>query len=242
MILKKADAIICEDYQFKSHLVSLDFDPEKISIINNGIDLSHFQPHDKSEGRKKLNLDNSERILLSVGSLNKNKAHALLINAFAEMTKTNSLWSLYIVGEGEERMNLEKQILDLELGQKVRLLGFQDHNSLLQWLNSADIFVLPSLSEGTPNALLEAMSCGLPVVASKVGGIPDLVQHEKEGLLFEPGSKDDLKEKLERLIGDREFQIALGKNACEKVTTQYGSWKNQAEKLLSMYQQLLSSS
>jgi len=240
-ILNKADAIICEDKNLKSSLVARGMDCQKITLIQNGIDCSIFRPSDSLKAKNHLNLQAEERIILSIGSLNKTKNHSLLINTFAETAALNNTWRLYIIGEGVERKCLEKQILDLGLNKKVILLGLQNHSSLPQWLNAADIFVLPSQSEGTPNALLEAMACGLPVIASNVGGIPELIQDNIEGLLFESGSKDDLKEKLNRLIQDKGLQKTLAENAGKKITSQYGSWKTQAEKLLSLYEQLLSS-
>ncbi len=241
LILKKADAIICEDNNLKSLLVSRGFNPEKIFLISNGIDLKLFQPRDSAETKKNLGLDSEQNIILSTGSLNKTKNHSLLIDAFAELTASNESWHLYIIGEGEERLNLEKQIIESEISKKVKLLGIKNHNSLSQWLNAADIFVLPSQNEGTPNALLEAMACGLPVIASKVGGVPELIQNNIEGLLFDRNSKEELVEKLNRLIQDKELQNTLGMAAAKKVNSHYNSWEKQAEKLLSIYQRILSS-
>lgn len=241
-LLKTADAIVCEENSLKSHLLSRGFNREKIFLISNGIDKKLFHPGDSDQAKRDLRLSDGQRIILSVGSLNKNKNHSLLIQAFAKIPTSNTSWHLYIIGDGEERLNLEKQILDLEISQKVKLLGIKDHCSLPQWLKAADIFVLPSLNEGTPNVLVEAMACGLPIIASKVGGIPDLIQDKVEGLLFESDSKAELVEKLDKLMQDKELQISLGRAATKKVNSQFSSWENQAEKLLSIYQQLLSSS
>lgn len=240
-ILNTADAIVCEDNNIKSILVTRGLDSKKITLIRNGIDLQSFQSGNPIEAKRSLGLQDDQPIMLSIGSLNKTKNHALLINTFAELAASKNSWHLYIIGEGEEQQSLEKQIIDLKLEQKTTLLGLLDHNSISKWLKAADIFVLPSQSEGTPNALLEAMASGLPVIASKVGGIPELINDNTEGLLFESGSKDDLKEKLNRLIQDKQLQKTLAKNAQQKITTHYGSWRNQAEKLLALYEQLLSS-
>ena len=122
---------------------------------------------------------------------------------------------------------------------KIILLGLLDHKSISEWMKAADIFILPSRNEGTPNSLLEAMASGLPVIASKIGGIPELIQENIDGLLFESDSKDDLKEKLNKLIKDNQLQEFLGKNAQKKIATHYDSWENQSEKLLALYRQLL---
>jgi L-malate glycosyltransferase len=239
-LLNTADAIICENNNLKAFLVSKGLDSKKITLINNGINLDFFQPVDSMKARKRIGLKNDQLILLSIGSLNKNKNHALLINALAEIVTSKDSLHLYIIGEGEEQKILKKQIKELKLEKKITLLGLVDHKSISEWMKATNIFILPSRNEGTPNSLLEAMASGLPVIASKVGGIPELIQENIEGLLFESDSKDDLKEKLNKLIKDNQLQKFLGKNAQNKIATHYGSWKNQAEKLLALYKQLLS--
>ena len=239
-ILNTADAIVCENNNLKAFLVSQGLDSKKITLIRNGINLDFFQPGDSMKARKHIGIKNDQLILLSIGSLSKNKNHALLINALAEIVTSKISLHLYIIGEGEEQEILKKQIKELKLEQKITLLGLVDHKSISEWMKAADIFILPSRNEGTPNSLLEAMASGLPVIASKIGGIPELIQENIEGLLFESDSKDDLKEKLNKLIKDNQLQEFLGKNAQKKIATQYSSWKNQAEKLLALYKQLIS--
>ena len=239
-VLNTADAIVCENNDLKVFLISQGIFSKKITLITNGINLDLFQPGDSMKARKHLRLKNDQLILLSIGSLNKNKNHALLINAFAEIAEDKSSLHLYIIGEGVEKNGLTKKIKELKMEQKITLLGLFDHKSISEWMKAADIFILPSRNEGTPNSLLEAMASGLPVIASKVGGIPELIQGNIEGLLFESDSKNDLKKKLNKLIKDNQLQELLGKNAQKKIANHYGSWKNQAEKLLALYKQLLS--
>jgi glycosyltransferase involved in cell wall biosynthesis len=239
-VLNTADAIVCENNNLKGFLVSKGLDSKKITLIRNGIKLDIFQPGDSMKARKVLGLNNDQLILLSIGSLNKNKNHALLINTFAEIVKSKSALHLYIIGEGKEQDVLKKQIKELKLEQKITLLGLLDHKYISEWMKAADIFILPSRNEGTPNSLLEAMASGLPVIASQVGGIPELIQENIDGLLFKSDSKDDLKEKLHKLIIDNQLQEFLGKNAKNKIKTHYNSWEDQSEKLLALYRQLLS--
>jgi glycosyltransferase involved in cell wall biosynthesis len=239
-ILNTADAIVCENNNLITFLVSQGLDSKKITLIRNGINLDFFQPGDSIEARKRIGLKNDQLILLSIGSLNKNKNHALLINALAEMVTSRNSLHLYIIGEGEEQEVLKKQIKELKLEKKITLLGLVDHKSISEWMKATDIFILPSRNEGTPNSLLEAMASGLPVIASKIGGIPELIQENIEGLLFESDSKKDLKEKLNKLIKDNQLQDFLGKNAQKKIAKDYGNWKNQAEKLSALYKKLLS--
>jgi glycosyltransferase involved in cell wall biosynthesis len=139
------------------------------------------------------------------------------INAFAEIVTEKSTLHLYIIGEGVEQDGLKSKIQKLKLEQKITLLGLLDHKSISEWMKAADIFILPSRNEGTPNSLLEAMASGLPVIASQVGGIPELIHENIEGLLFESNSKDDLKDKLKILIKDNQLQEFLGTNAQKKI-------------------------
>jgi glycosyltransferase involved in cell wall biosynthesis len=239
-VLNTADAIVCENNNLKTFLVSKGLNSKIITLIRNGINFDYFQPGDSIKARKYLGLKNDQLILLSIGSLNKNKNHTLLINAFSEIVTSKSSLHLYIIGKGEEQVGLKKQIKKLKLEQKITLLGLLDHKSISEWMKAADIFILPSRNEGTPNSLLEAMASGLPVIASQVGGIPELIQENIEGLLFKSDSKDDLKEKLNKLIKDNQLQELLGKNAQKKIATHYGTWENQSKKLLALYKQLLS--
>jgi glycosyltransferase involved in cell wall biosynthesis len=119
MVLNTADAIICENKNLKSFLVTRGIDSKKITLIRNSIDTQSFQSGNPIETKQNLGLQEDQHVLLSIGSLNKIKNHALLINTFAEIAASESSWHLYIIGDGEEQQSLEKQILDLKLEKKL---------------------------------------------------------------------------------------------------------------------------
>jgi glycosyltransferase involved in cell wall biosynthesis len=120
-----------------------------------------------------------------------------------------------IVGEGPDRPALEAEIERLGIGDRVRLLG--ERRDVPELLGAADVFVLSSRSEGLPVSVLEAMVAGLPVVASRVGGVGELVEDEETGLLVAPGNPDELSTALERVLGDRELRRRLGAAGRERV-------------------------
>jgi glycosyltransferase involved in cell wall biosynthesis len=239
VILSKANIIICENEHFKTQLVQLNFPDEKIIVLPNGIDFEQFKPRDKLSARTNLKLPEDRIIILSVGSLTKNKGHKYLIHAFSELAHKNDRIHLYIVGGGDEHEALKYEIDRLKLNGKVDLIGETPNETIAIWLNAADIFVLPSLQEGTPNSLLEAMATGLPPIASAAGGIPEIIEDEKNGFLVTPANSNEIKEKLSHLLESSELRDQLGKKARLKLMSDYNSWEEQAKNLQNIYQQLL---
>lgn len=139
-------------------------DSDCTSIVYNGVDLSRFARHEQgAEKREGL-------VLGSVGRLSHEKGYDVLINAYAKTAADAPNTELWLVGDGAERPALEEQVRGLGLRERVRFFGLRD--DVPDLLNSMDIFVLPSRTEGLPVAVLEAMACGLPVVATEVGGVP----------------------------------------------------------------------
>lgn len=160
-------------------------DRRKIIIINNGIDLHKIggvinPSNDLAELRKEFNLSSS-KIILNVARLKKQKDHKSLINTFHDFKNINNKYKLIIIGDGQERENLELLIKDKKLSNNVILTGFRKDVFLFYKL--ADFFVLSSLIEGFPNVLLEALAFGLPVVTTKVPGANEIIINNKNGFI-----------------------------------------------------------
>ena len=188
LILSKANIIICENQHFEHQLVQLGFPNEKIIVLRNGIDLKQFKAGDKLSAPANLKLPEGKLNIVSVGSLTRNKGHIYLIHAVSDLLKKGDNIHLYIVGTGDEYQSLKSEIEQLQLNENITLAGRASHESIAHWLNAAKIFVLPSLHEGTPNALLEAMASGLPVITSAIGGIPEIITNGENGFLVTPAS------------------------------------------------------
>lgn len=158
--------------------------PSKLHVLRNGVDLERFTPLPVEASRQALALHRSP-VLLMVGHLIERKGHAIVIDALPALLRSFAGLQLVIVGDGPERARLEAQVLRLGLQAQVRLAGAVANESLAPWYSAADLLVLASSREGWPNVLLEAMACGTPVVATRCGGVPEVVTSPDAGSLID---------------------------------------------------------
>ena len=154
----------------------------------------------------------SKNSIITIGRLHKQKGHDLLIKSFASIVQKHSNWHLYIFGEGEERMSLEKQIVDLGLEENIFLPGIQ--KNIQSVIKQADIFVLSSRYEGFPNVLLEAMSQGVPPIAfdCEYGPSDIITENYKDGVLVDPENLEQLSEAMNYLIENPEKRKEIAQN------------------------------
>ena len=172
-------------------------DKNKVHFISNIYDENTFVIKDKSIMREKLGNSTEKKIILFAGGLIDVKNVDTLILAFSCIVKNNSNCEMFIAGSGEKEHHLKNLVKRLNVADKVSFLGNLNQTELVEYLNAADVFCLPSKNEGTPNVLVESMLCGTPVVASNVGGIPDVISPGVNGFLLEPSSVQDISKKLE---------------------------------------------
>jgi hypothetical protein len=182
-----------------------------------------FDPHavegDHDWLCKSFNLPKDAKVCCAVGRLAEAKGHQLLIRAVAaaDIPKLHCL----IVGEGRLRNQLEGLITRLGLEKCVHLLGFQEPEQVHRIIKSSDVYVMPSLTEGTPIALLEAALLGLPIVASRVGGVPHLLRHLEHALLVEPRNELSLARAISRIFERPSLAAELGRKAREHVSREF---------------------
>lgn len=190
-VLRKADRVIAVSQALRAAMIELGTPEHKICHIPNGVDPGKFYPLPSGQSRRTLSLAD-KRTILSVANLNANKGFDFLIRAFKILVEEPGAepMQLVIVGEGPFRGELESMITALRLEAHVRLVGAVHHGELRQWYSAADVFCLASEREGWPNVILESLACGTPVVATSVGGIPEIIRSENEGLLTE---RDEIK-------------------------------------------------
>lgn len=200
---------------------------EKLIYIPNGLHLpsQHF-PKPKQQ----------KIIIGTVGRLIGAKDYATLIRACAHLKSKQIDFQLYIVGDGPLRNPLYSLINEMKLKDHITITGYQDN--IYEWMHSFDIFVISSLREGQPLVLLEAMACGLPIIATNVGGIPETVDHGKEALLIKESSPEKLSAAILELYHSPEKRIDLAKNARKKVESEFSIQKC-CESHLKLYTQLL---
>ena len=159
------------------------------------------------------------RVVGIIATLRSWKGHQYLLDAFAQLSDQNT--RLAIVGDGPQREALQARIAELNLGDRVIMPGNQ--RDVLPWLQALDIFVLPSYAnEGVPQAILQAMLCGLPIISTPIGSILEAIQHEQTGLIVEPRNAQQLHGAISRLLHDPELRHQLGVAARTRAQEKFG--------------------
>jgi sugar transferase (PEP-CTERM/EpsH1 system associated) len=223
-------------------LTTVDIPREKVKQLYNGVDLSRFNQLDESGITDVLPPEFAKDcfIIGTVGRVAAVKDQLTLLKAFDILVKGGSELSdklrLVIVGDGPLFADLERQVYDLGLDEKVWLAG--DRKDIPALLRSMDVFALPSLGEGISNTVLEAMATGLPVVATRVGGNPELVDDQNTGALVPVGNSEELARVLLDIANDKDKLSAMGAAGLLKVEKQF-HWDITVAKYLAVYDELL---
>jgi glycosyltransferase involved in cell wall biosynthesis len=233
-VLTEADQVITVCKFNAEKLLSLGVSSKKLHVIPNGYNETIFHPIPLCEARNRLSLPLNRKILLSVGDLIQVKGHSYLIDAMRFIMKRWDDAILIIVGSGPLKESLQKKIMRLGLSEKVLLVGSKKHEETSIWMNASDIFILPSLKEGFPTVIPEAMACGKPVVATNVGGIPEAITHNDLGILVNPRDSEELASAMLEAL-ERKWNPEVILKHAEKY-----SWSNLAEQIVSVYQKALS--
>jgi L-malate glycosyltransferase len=228
-----ADRIVVNSEAVERHLIEQGIRPERLYVSHNGVDTRTFFPAPRP---RPPGLDGASLVIGSVCALRPEKRIDLLVKAFARVRPLQPDMKLAIVGSGRELPDLEQLSESLQVRADCHFEPARP--DVADWMRSIDIFVLSSSIESFPNALLEAMACGCAVIGSRVGGVPELIAHEENGLLFEPGNAGDLADSIGRLIRDPALRARLASAAAETARTQFPIERN-VERAEALYQSLL---
>jgi sugar transferase (PEP-CTERM/EpsH1 system associated) len=218
-----ADRVVAVSCQLRDlHSGRTGFRAERISVIHNGVDGQRFFADEaaRKATRQELGIGDDEFLLGCVGNLLPVKDHITLLKAVEALEIDIPRWRLMIVGEGSERPLLERFIAE-HPGWKARISLPGTSTRIAEFLNGLDAYILPSIAEGISNSLLEAMSCGLPVIASAAGGNPEVVVHGKSGLLFPARDVGSLRELLLLLGRNEDLRRVLGEGARRRVQEEF---------------------
>jgi glycosyltransferase involved in cell wall biosynthesis len=210
IILDSAQATIAKTKSGLRKLAEYTAFKDRIVNIGNGVDLSRFRL-DRRQCRILLGLKDNEKLVLYVGRLVPVKNVVSLLLAFSEVRKNVRGVRLLLVGKGEEGGRLMEVAVTAKIGQVTRFMGEVDPLDVPKYMVAADIFVLPSLSEGIPSVILEALAAGAPILASNVGGIPELVTDGKEGCLFQAGNVSQMAYLLTWVLHDSQLRSRMSK-------------------------------
>ncbi len=210
---------------------------DSITVICNGVNVKRYgHPVDKTAVRSELGLDANAYLAAVVGTLKEQKGHRYLIEAAASIVSQYSNWHLLVIGDGELGEELQAQTDRLGLGEHIHFLG--NRHDVPDLLAASDLFVLPSLWEGLPMALIEAMATGLPIVATQVSGTIQVMVPDETGILVPPGEAQKLTEAVLQILSDSERALAMGAAARRRVEEEFSAQK-QADEHLALYHRLL---
>jgi glycosyltransferase involved in cell wall biosynthesis len=236
--LRRADKILTVSMPFRDELAAFGIPRERIEIVHNAIPaLWGAIPHQTGEAdllRRQAGIPPGRKVILIVGRLSREKDHLTLLDA-VDRLRSGLDPHLAIVGDGPERARIEQEIGKRGLENIVTLTGQQ--SSAEPWYRIADLVVLSSLSEGSPNALLEAMAANVPVVATDVGGIPEIVSHEESALLVHPRDAASMEAAIRRLLADSKLAERLTKRSRTLIAERH-SPEARMRKLVSIYRSL----
>lgn len=221
--LRRANRIMTVCRPFAGQLRGMGVAEDRIQIQHMPIrDTGPSGEEDRAEARRLLRAQPADRLILTVGRLSKEKGQAVLLEAFARLLREQPTGlHLVVVGDGPERPVLRQLCQKLRICEHVTFAGQQ--SNVRRFYDIADLFVLPSHSEGSPNALLEAMSAKTPVVATRVGGIPEMATNGNDALLVDPADPRAMAEAMVRILGDdslRQRLIASGRSVLSRHTVE----------------------
>lgn len=235
--VRRADAVVAVSASLARRAVELGASGSRVFEIGNGVDLGMFSPGDRSAARRALGLPPAAAIVLAVGRLDPVKGLDLLVAAMPFLRERSSRGvQLHLIGEGPARASIERLVRERGLREQVVLHGELSSSSLSTWYSSADVVALLSHSEGCPNVVIEALACGRPVVATRVGGVPELIREGETGLLVDRRDPAHVADRLLQAL-DREWDSTdLSSHVRNR------SWDDVARRQLDVYRGVLEAS
>lgn len=232
-ILRKAAKVTVVSHGMIDECVNLGLSKNDVDVQPMGVDTSNLFVVPKTPQ------ESTRNGILCVGRLVEKKGISVLIEAMAKLRSKNIFPALTIIGDGPEAENLKSLVFKKQLQDQVSFLGAISNTELPRYYQQASIFVLPSIisrdgdQEGLGLVSVEAMACGCPVIASALPAVKDVISHEKDGLLFEPGSVSDLAQAIDRLLGDENLRALLSEEGLKRAS--YFDW----EKVSARYQSII---
>ena len=206
---RNAARVITVSDALRQRLIDLGAAPGKIVTLRNGVDLETFRPIDRDAARRALGL--SGRVIVTVGNVIESKGQHLVVRALANLPETH----LLIVGDGADVPILGALAAELGVAERVRFMGRVPHDRLRDIYGAADVSVLASAREGWPNVLLESMACGTPAVATRVGGVPEIITRPDAGAIVDERSPEAFARALDQLLADPPARAATRAHAEE---------------------------
>jgi glycosyltransferase involved in cell wall biosynthesis len=237
LVCRFADCVLVNAEAIRESLIEQGYDPSKIVVIRNGIALSNFARKERSAVlRRELGFPPSARLVAVFSRLNPMKGVEYFLDAAIVLAGRFPDVCFLVAGGGDSKKELEERACRLGLGQRIVFTGFR--SDVRDLLSEAAISVLPSLSEGTSNTLLESMAAGIPVIATRVGGNPEVIEDEVSGLLVPARDSAALAAAAGRLLADEDLALRLGQAGMRRVSEIF-SLSGSVQQTEHLYQRLL---
>ena len=234
LVYKNAKVCIAASSAIKKYFEEIGC--SNIEIIPNGVELKRLQGFDRQRSRDKLGIKN-EFLIMIIARLEKVKGIEYLIKALKQDELFTINYKLFIIGDGSERKNLERLVKNLGLQNRVKFFGEISNKKIPEHLAAADCFVLPSLREGFGIVILEAQAARVPVIGTNIGGIRDIIEDGKTGILVEPKNSEGIALTLIKIHSQPELAQNLVNNALAELPKY--NWQNIAQRVNQIYQKIL---
>jgi len=241
-LMKQSDALIAVSRYTVGELTELyGIEEEKIHVIYNGVDINKFKPRpDRAELRREFGLEEEKKIVLFVGRLYHRKGLEILLRSIPPIIQEFGDVKFAISGTGfkKKEQSLRDLAKQLEIEDYVTFLGYVPDEKLPSLYSASDIFVLPAIYENFPFAILEAQATGLPVVSTKVGGIPEFLADKENGFLIDPGDEKQLTQRVLTLLQDPKLAEEMGRRGRKLIEEKF-AWRLITSQVIDLYHKLL---
>jgi len=236
----KVDQYVAISQAIADILTKNNIGESRIAVVPSATDSTPFENLDKHAEKQELakafSLDSSLPFLGNASALSHQKGYSTLIRAIKILKDSHIKMHCFIAGDGDQRTELEEMRRDLDLDQEITFLGFI--KEVPTFLTALDVLAVPSNNEGLGTIILDGTHAGCAIVASKIGGIPEIIQHQQTGILIEPGDAQQLADSLQILLNDRDMQIRFNSNAKELVRAKF-SLEAMVSGNIAQYQRLI---
>lgn len=236
-VLRHADRIVTVSDSMRALLTKHGVAAEKIRVIHNAIDTNEAVPvASRAEIKQRHGLSSKQKIIGVIGRLNPEKGQMIFLRAMEKTVRSCPDVKSLVIGDGQDRPMLERFCRENGLTDHVVFLGYQD--KIADYYQILDLLVLPSLSEGLPNTVLEAMTFGIPVLATSVGGVPEIIENGN-GVLVPPNDPEALAERMIELLKDDSLRGAIGLKGKNSLYPRFAP-DHRVRQIIGLYNELLS--
>jgi glycosyltransferase involved in cell wall biosynthesis len=238
LAMKFTDGVVAVSHEVKNSLIKRrGLPPEMIHVIHYGVDLEKFSSNGEYSNKKQeLGLPDDDVVIGIVARLEPMKGHKIFVDAFCQLKDKYPGVSVVFVGDGSCRLELEKMAKEAGLEKRIHFLGIR--KNVNEILDAIDFFVLPAISgEGLPNVVLEAMACSKPVIATRVGGSPEMIEDGHSGFIVPPENVAALAGMMEKMLCERDKIAWLGSNARRRVEKDF-SLQKQINEFEALYKEM----